>query len=80
MLAISVLKSYPEDPKIEVHIMLISLQYPDSESIRSPNSCIVGIQWSLVDLGEVCVVQSVSMIICEVFWVHKDGLTYIICL
>ena len=47
----------------------------DSESVRLPDSCIVATQGPIVDLGEVCVVRDVSMIIREGFWVHTDGLT-----
>ena len=49
--------------------------HPDSESARLPDSCIVAIQGPIVDLGEVCVAQNVSMAICEVFSVHTDDLT-----
>ena len=46
----------------------------DSESVILPDSCIVATQGPIVDLAEVCVVQNVSMVICEGFSVHTDGL------
>ena len=49
--------------------------HPDSESARLPDSCIVAWKGSIVDLGEVCMVRNVSMIIREGFWVHTDDLT-----
>ena len=41
--------------------------HPDSESGRLPDSCIVATQGPMGDLGEVCVVRNVSMIVCAVF-------------